>query len=74
MDICHPRGRERGKRYFTCPRFGIQPVSIDNNRDHSMLTARTAVANIIAGVTDKSNIWAVNTEEEYHEAKGKLTR
>jgi len=39
-----------------------------------MLTARTAVANIIAGVTDKSNIWAVNTEEEYHEAKGKLTR
>jgi protoporphyrinogen oxidase len=40
-----------------------------NNQDHSMLTAMTAVDNIIAGVTDRSNIWAVNTEEEYHEIK-----
>jgi protoporphyrinogen oxidase len=40
-----------------------------NNQDHSMLTAMTAVDNIVAGVTDKSNIWAVNTEEEYHETK-----
>lgn len=38
-----------------------------NNQDHSMLTAMTAVDNIIAGRTDKSNIWAVNTEQEYHE-------
>jgi hypothetical protein len=29
----------------------------------------TAVDNIIAGATHKSTIWAVNTEEEYHEAK-----
>jgi protoporphyrinogen oxidase len=40
-----------------------------NNQDHSMLTAMTAVDNIMAGVTDKSSIWAVNTEEEYHETK-----
>jgi len=40
-----------------------------NNQDHSMLTAMTAVDNIIEGRTDKSNIWAVNTETEYHEAK-----
>ncbi len=40
-----------------------------NNQDHSMLTAMTAVDNIVAGVADKSNIWAVNTEEEYLEAK-----
>ncbi len=40
-----------------------------NNTDHSMLTAMTAVDNIVAGVTGKSNIWAVNTEEEYHEEK-----
>lgn len=40
-----------------------------NNQDHSMLTAMTAVDNIIAGVTDKANIWAVNTEMEYHEEK-----
>jgi len=40
-----------------------------NNQDHSMLTAMTAVDNILAGRTDKSNIWAVNTEAEYHEEK-----
>jgi len=40
-----------------------------NNMDHSMLTAMVAVDNIIAGKTDKSNIWSVNTEAEYHEEK-----
>ncbi len=40
-----------------------------NNQDHSMLTAMTAVDNIIAGINDKANIWAVNTETEYHEEK-----
>lgn len=32
-----------------------------------MLTAMTAVDNILAGRTDKTNIWNVNTEKEYHE-------
>lgn len=40
-----------------------------NNQDHSMLTAMIAVDNILAGRTDKSNIWEVNTEQEYHEHK-----
>ena len=40
-----------------------------NNQDHSMLTAMVAVDNIIAGKTDKANIWSVNTEAEYHEEK-----
>ena len=40
-----------------------------NNQDHSMLTAIEAVNNIIEGKSDKSNIWEVNTEEEYHETK-----
>ncbi|MGB2676223.1 MAG: NAD(P)/FAD-dependent oxidoreductase [Candidatus Acidiferrum sp.] len=40
-----------------------------NNQDHSMLTAMVAVDNIVAGRTEKSNIWAVNTEMEYHEEK-----
>jgi protoporphyrinogen oxidase len=40
-----------------------------NNQDHSMLTAMTAVDNIIAGRVDKSNIWDVNTEMEYHEER-----
>jgi protoporphyrinogen oxidase len=40
-----------------------------NNQDHSMLTAMTAVDNLIEGRIDKSNIWAVNTERVYHEEK-----
>ncbi len=42
-----------------------------NNQDHSMLTAMIAVDNIAAGVTDKANLWEVNTEMEYHEDKEK---
>jgi protoporphyrinogen oxidase len=40
-----------------------------NNQDHSMLTAMTAVENIINGVSDKSNLWSINTEMDYHEEK-----
>ncbi|MDE3163217.1 MAG: NAD(P)/FAD-dependent oxidoreductase [Acidobacteriota bacterium] len=40
-----------------------------NNQDHSMLTAMTAVDNILSGVKSKENIWAINTEMEYHEEK-----
>jgi protoporphyrinogen oxidase len=40
-----------------------------NNQDHSMLTAMMAVDNIIAGRTDKSGLWDVNTEMDYHEEK-----
>jgi protoporphyrinogen oxidase len=42
-----------------------------NNQDHSMLTAMTAVENIVNGVTTKDNIWAINTEMEYHEEKAR---
>ena len=38
-----------------------------NNADHSMLTAMTAVDNIIANSTKKENIWSINTEQDYHE-------
>lgn len=40
-----------------------------NNSDHSMLTAMTAVDNIVAGKKEKENIWLINTEQEYHEKK-----
>ena len=40
-----------------------------NNQDHSMLTAMEAVSNAATDRADKENIWAVNTEEEYHETK-----
>jgi protoporphyrinogen oxidase len=45
-----------------------------NNQDHSMLTAMVAVDNIIAGRTDKTNIWEVNTEMDYHEAKQAMAK
>ena len=38
-----------------------------NNQDHSMLTAMTAVENIVNGVATRENIWAINTEMEYQE-------
>lgn len=40
-----------------------------NNMDHSMLSAMECVRNLKAGITTKDNIWAVNTEKEYHEGK-----
>lgn len=42
-----------------------------NNQDHSMLTAMMAVENIVQGKTDKSNLWEVNTEMDYHEEADK---
>ena len=45
-----------------------------NNQDHSMLTAMLAVDNIIAGSLDKSNLWAVNTEMEYHETSNQQSK
>jgi protoporphyrinogen oxidase len=38
-----------------------------NNQDHSMLSAKKAVEAILAGSGDKSAIWAVNIDDEYHE-------
>ena len=40
-----------------------------NNMDHSMLTAMEAVDSILTGNPDKTPIWNVNTEEDYHESK-----
>lgn len=40
-----------------------------NNMDHSMLTAMEAVNCYVNKSKDKSVIWNVNTEEEYHETK-----
>jgi protoporphyrinogen oxidase len=38
-----------------------------NNQDHSMLSAMVAVDNVVRGSVSKDNIWAINTEKEYHE-------
>ncbi len=42
-----------------------------NNMDHSMITGFETANNIINNVKDKTNIWNVNTEKEYHEEKSK---
>jgi protoporphyrinogen oxidase len=57
---------DRFENLFLVGRNGMHRY---NNQDHSMLTAMTAVDNIIAGVTSKENLWAVNTEQDYHEEK-----
>ena len=38
-----------------------------NNIDHSMMTSFLTVDHILAGKKDKTEIWNVNTEKEYHE-------
>ena len=40
-----------------------------NNMDHSMLTSLIAVDNILNNISDKENLWNVNTEQSYHETK-----
>lgn len=40
-----------------------------NNQDHSMLTAKEAADQIISGQQDKSKIWEINIDDEYHEEK-----
>ena len=39
-----------------------------NNIDHSMCTSFETVKNILSGTRDRSNVWSVNTEKEYHES------
>jgi protoporphyrinogen oxidase len=40
-----------------------------NNQDHSMLTAMAVVDGLVAGKVDKTALWSINTEQEYHEEK-----
>ncbi len=57
---------DRFENLFLIGRNGMHKY---NNQDHSMLTAMTAVENIVNGVTAKDNIWAVNTEQDYLEER-----
>jgi protoporphyrinogen oxidase len=38
-----------------------------NNQDHSMLSADAAVTSILNGGAGKTDIWRINTEDDYHE-------
>ncbi|HNY64427.1 MAG TPA: NAD(P)/FAD-dependent oxidoreductase [Deltaproteobacteria bacterium] len=61
--------REYLDRYDNLFLIGRNGMHKYNNADHSMLTAMTAVDNIVTGNPSKENIWQVNTEEEYHESR-----
>jgi protoporphyrinogen oxidase len=63
--------REYLDRYPNLYLVGRNGMHKYNNQDHSMLTAMTAVDNIIAGIEDKENVWSINTEMEYHEEDSK---
>jgi protoporphyrinogen oxidase len=63
--------REHVDRYGNLFLIGRNGMHRYNNQDHSMLTAMMAVDNIIAGKTDKTGLWEVNTEMDYHEEKGR---
>jgi len=57
---------EKFENLFLIGRTGMHRY---NNQDHSMLTAMTAVENIVNDVKSKDNIWAVNVEQEYLESR-----
>ncbi|WP_420237964.1 NAD(P)/FAD-dependent oxidoreductase [Telmatobacter bradus] len=57
---------DRFENLFLVGRNGMHKY---NNQDHSMLTAMTAVDNIVHGVAGKENLWSINTELDYHEEK-----
>lgn len=61
--------REYTDRFSNLFLIGRNGMHKYNNQDHSMLTAITAVENIVNGVQTKDNIWSINTESEYHEEK-----
>jgi protoporphyrinogen oxidase len=65
------RYMDRFENLFLVGRNGMHKY---NNQDHSMLTAMVSVDNILAGITDKSNLWDINTEQEYHENKAAPAR
>jgi len=59
--------REHVGRYGNLFLIGRNGMHRYNNQDHSMLTAMTAVDYIIAGKTDKTGLWEINTKMDYHE-------
>ena len=54
------------KNLFLIGRNGMHRY---NNQDHSMLTAKAAADQIINNEIDKSKIWKINIDDEYHEEK-----
>ena len=64
-----PKVIEWANRFDNLFLIGRNGMHKYNNQDHSMLAAMIAVDNIIAGIRDRTNLWTLNTEMEYHEEK-----
>ena len=61
--------REIAARFPTLHLVGRNGMHKYNNQDHSMLTAMRAVDCLAGDGTRKSDIWDVNAESSYHEAR-----
>jgi protoporphyrinogen oxidase len=59
--------REYLDRFANLYPIGRNGMHRYNNQDHSMLAANCAVNSILNAGAGKTDIWAVNAEEEYHE-------
>lgn len=53
------------ERFANLQLIGRNGMHRYNNMDHSMLTALRAVSNLVG--EEKSDLWEVNTDDEYHE-------
>jgi protoporphyrinogen oxidase len=62
--------REYLDRYSNLYPVGRNGMHRYNNQDHSMLAANSAVDSIIDHGRGKSEIWSINSEDEYHEEIG----
>ncbi|MDD3803799.1 MAG: NAD(P)/FAD-dependent oxidoreductase [bacterium] len=63
------RIREWSLRYENLYLVGRNGMHRYNNMDHSMLSAKAAVDSIKNNFSKRSEIWNINTEEDYHEEK-----
>jgi protoporphyrinogen oxidase len=63
-----PRVRDYLDRFTNLYPVGRNGMHRYNNQDHSMLAAKAAVECIVTGGDDKSRLWSINVEDEYHEA------
>lgn len=59
-------------RYDNLFAIGRNGMHRYNNQDHSMLAAKAAVDCMIGGGGDKSEIWAINSDDDYHEERAPL--
>jgi protoporphyrinogen oxidase len=63
----HPQPQSE-KCFPTLHLVGRNGMHRYNNQDHAMMTARLTAKNILAGAR-QYDVWAVNQDAEYHEAR-----